>query len=177
MNEACERPSMASDNAQRDSAAMEEEFGAPEASELERAVGGIAGGVVGTMLMVGVLFVVNATVTPGLNVFGTLAELAGVGNAPVIGLALFFGAGMFAWPLLFVTLGAFLPGSTRPMQGIVFAAILWTGFITAFYSLYSGFDLVVFVAFSVVTHLTYGYVLGFISARLTGEYEAPDLAV
>jgi len=153
------------------------EYPTPEADELERALGGIAGGVVGTMLMIGVLFIVNATLTPGIDVFGTLAELAGVGDSPAIGLGLFLGAGTFAWPLLFVTLGAYLPGGTRPQQGIVFAAILWTGFITAFYSRYAGFDLVVFVVFSIVTHLAYGWVLGFVSARLTGQYEAPDLAV
>ncbi|WP_227131267.1 DUF6789 family protein [Halorubellus salinus] len=173
---------MASDNATHDEPAVEDgtaedAFSTPEASELERAVGGIAGGIVGTMLMTGVLFIVNATLTPRIDVFGTLAELAGVGNAPALGLALFFGAGMFAWPLLFVTLGAYLPGATRPQQGIVFAAVLWTGFITAFYSRYAGFDLLVFVVFSVVTHLAYGWVLGFVSARLTGQYEAPELAV
>ncbi|WP_323676569.1 DUF6789 family protein [Halorubellus sp. PRR65] len=173
---------MASDNATHDESAVEDgaaedAFPTVEANELERALGGIAGGVVGTMLMTGVLFIVNATLTPGIDVFGTLAELAGVGNAPALGLALFFGAGMFAWPLLFVTLGAYLPGTTRPQQGIVFAGVLWTGFITAFYSRYAGFDLLVFVVFSVVTHLAYGWVLGFVSARLTGQYEAPELAV
>lgn len=155
----------------------EEAFSTPETNELERARGGVAGGVVGTMLMTAVLLLVNATVTPGLDVFGTLAELAGVGAAPTVGLALFFGAGMFAWPLLFVTLGAYLPGSTRPKQGIVFAGILWTGFIAAFYTRYAGFDLLVFIVFSVVTHLAYGYVLGFVTARFTGQYEAPELAV
>jgi len=168
---------MASDNSSRDSAAVEDEFATPESNELERALGGIAGGVVGTMLMIGVLFIVNATLTPTLDVFGTLAELAGVGSSPAIGLALFLGAGTFAWPLLFVTLGAYLPGATKPQQGIVFAAILWTGFITAFYSRYTGFDLVIFIVFSIVTHLAYGWVLGFVSARLTGQYEAPEIAV
>ncbi|MFC6953184.1 DUF6789 family protein [Halorubellus litoreus] len=173
---------MASDNATHEEPAIEDgaaedAFSTPEANELERAAGGIAGGIVGTMLMTGVLFIVNATLTPGIDVFGTLAELAGVGDAPAVGLALFFGAGMFAWPLLFVTLGAYLPGATRPQQGIVFAAVLWTGFITAFYTRYAGFDLLVFVVFSIVTHLAYGWVLGFVSARLTGQYEAPELAV
>jgi cytochrome c oxidase subunit 1 len=173
---------MASDNASHEDPAIEEgasedAYPTPEPNELERALAGIAGGIVGTMLMTGVLFLVNATLTPGIDVFGTLAELAGVGNAPALGIALFFGAGMFAWPLLFVTLGAYLPGATKPRQGIVFAAVLWTGFITAFYSRYAGVDLVVFVVFSIVTHLAYGWVLGFVSARLTGQYEAADVAV
>jgi hypothetical protein len=169
-------PRMASDNAAGQRDAVDEPTSTGP-SEFERALGGIAGGVVGTMLMTGVLFVVNATATPRLDVFGAVADLAGVGDAPALGLALFFGAGMFAWPLLFVTLGAYLPGGTRPRQGVVFAAILWTGFVTAFYSRYTGTDLLVFVGFSIVTHLAYGYVLGFVAARLTGEYEAPDLDV
>lgn len=167
---------MSSDNTSPDSS-VEDAYPEPDNNELERAVAGIAGGIVGTMLMTGVLFILNATVTPDLDVFGTLAELAGVGGSPVVGLALFVGAGMFAWPLLFVTLGAFLPGDTKPQQGIVFAAVLWLGFITAFYARYTGFDLVVFIVFSIVTHLAYGWVLGFVSARLTGEYEAPEVAV
>lgn len=173
---------MASDNAGHEDPAIEEAgaedaYPTVEPNEMERAAGGIAGGIVGTMLMTGVLFLVNATLTPGIDVFGTLAELAGVGNAPALGIGLFFGAGMLAWPLLFVTLGAYLPGATKPKQGIVFAAVLWTGFITAFYSRYAGFDLVVFFVFSIVTHVAYGWVLGFVSARLTGQYEAPEIAV
>ena len=178
----CVNTTMGSDGASHDDPALEEgavedAYPTPEPNELERAAGGIAGGIVGTTLMTGVLFLVNATLTPGIDVFGTLAELAGVGGSPTLGLALFFGAGTFAWPLLFVTLGAYLPGATRPQQGIVFAAVLWTGFVVAFASRYAGFDLVVFVAFSVVTHLAYGWVLGFVSARLTGQYEAGELAV
>jgi hypothetical protein len=168
---------MVSDSASRESESVEDAYSTPDVGEFERALGGIAGGIVGTMLMVGVLFIVNATVTPQLDVFGAVAELAGVGDAPALGLALFFGAGMFAWPLLFVTLGAYLPGGTRPQQGMVFAAVLWTGFVTAFYSRYTGADLLVFIAFSIVTHLAYGYVLGFVTARLTGDYEAPEIAV
>jgi hypothetical protein len=173
---------MASDSAGHDDPALEDgavedAYPTAEPNELARALAGIAGGVAGTMLMTGVLFLVNATLSPGIDVFGTLAELAGVGNEPALGLGLFFGAGAFAWPLLFVTLGAYLPSATRPRQGIVFAAILWTGFVVAFYSRYAGLDLVVFLAFSVVTHLAYGWVLGFVSARLTGQYEAPELAV
>ncbi len=182
MRVSCVSTTMASDSASHDDTAVEDgavedAYPTPEPNEMERAVGGIAGGIVGTMLMTGVLFLVNATLTPGIDVFGTLAELAGVGNAPVLGIGLFFGAGTFAWPLLFVTLGAYLPGATKPQQGIVFAAVLWLGFITAFYSRYAGFDLVVFFVFSIVTHIAYGWVLGFVSARLTGQYEAPEIAV
>lgn len=168
---------MASDNASTEPDAVEPSYASDRPSELERAVGGVAGGIVGTMLMTGVLFIVNATLTPQLDVFGAVAELAGVPGSPALGLALFFGAGMFAWPLLFVTLGQYLPGGTRPRQGMVFAAVLWIGFVTAFSSRYTGMDLLVFIAFSIITHLTYGFVLGFVSARLTGQYEAPEIRV
>ncbi|WP_267639912.1 DUF6789 family protein [Haloarchaeobius amylolyticus] len=145
--------------------------------ELRAALASVAAGIVGTALMTLVLVVINAIYGPSLNVFATLAELAGGGSNVPLGFVLFFGAGAVAWPLLFVTLGAYLPGKTRPQQGMVFAAILWTGFVTAFATRYTGTDLLVFFAFSIVTHLVYGYLLGFVSARLTGHYERPELAV
>ncbi|WP_435333139.1 DUF6789 family protein [Haloarchaeobius sp. TZWWS8] len=145
--------------------------------ELRAALASLAGGIVGTTTMTLVLFVVNAIYGPRLDVFATVAELAGSPDSVVLGFALFFGAGAVAWPLMFTTLGAYLPGRTRPMQGLVFAGVLWLGFVTAFAPRYSGTDLLVFLVFSIVTHAIYGYLLGFVSARLTGQYRSPELAV
>jgi hypothetical protein len=142
------------------------------------AVGGsFAGGIVGTALMTLVLFVVNSLYGPDVQVFQTLAEMTGASGDVALGFGLFFAAGVLAWPLLFVTLGAYLPGETRPMQGIVFGLILWTGFVAAFTSGQVGVSFAVFFAFSIVTHIIYGAVLGLVLARFTGQYRAPEVAV
>lgn len=146
--------------------------------ELRAAMGAVAGGVVGTTVMTGVLLAVNAVYAPEISVFATLADLAGVGGQNVaLGLAMFVGAGALAWPLTFTTLGAYLPGGTRAQQGVVFALVLWVGFVVAFGTHYGGTDLVVFLVTSVVTHVAYGYLLGFVAGRLTGHRERPELAV
>lgn len=146
--------------------------------ELRAALGAVAGGIVGTTVMTGVLLAVNAVYAPEISVFATLADLAGVGADNVaLGMAMFLGAGALAWPLTFATLGAYLPGKTRAQQGIVFALVLWTGFVVAFGTHYSGTDLVVFVVTSIVTHVAYGYLLGFVAGRLTGHREVPEIAV
>ncbi|WP_435346912.1 DUF6789 family protein [Haloarchaeobius sp. HRN-SO-5] len=147
------------------------------ADELRTAASAVAGGIVGTTVMTGVLLAVNAVYAPEISVFATLAELAGVGSNVALGIAMFVGAGALAWPLLFATIGAYLPGATRIQQGIVFALVLWVGFIVAFGTLYSGVDLVVFLATSIATHVAYGYILGFVSGRLTGNHERARVAV
>lgn len=139
-------------------------------------VGGLAGGVVGTALMTLVLFVVTA-LGPELPVFETLADFTGVPGNVLLGFLLFFAAGSVAWPLMFVTVGVYLPGRTRPRQGVLFGAVLWVGFVLAFSGRYRGLDLLVFLGFSVSTHLVYGYLLGLSVARFTGRYVTPELPV
>lgn len=146
--------------------------------ELRAALGAVAGGIVGTTVMTGVLLAVNAIYAPEISVFATLAELAGVGADNVaLGMAMFLGAGALAWPLTFATLGVYLPGKTRARQGIVFSLVLWLGFVVAFGTMYAGFDLVVFLVTSAATHVAYGYLLGFVAGRLTGNHESPEIAV
>lgn len=142
--------------------------------EFRTALSAIAGGVVGTTLMTGVLLLLNAMYGPDLNVFQTLAELAGAGENVVLGFVFFFGAGAVAWPLLFVALGGYLPGKTRQRQGLVFVNPLWVGFVVAFSPRRIGTSFLVFFVFSLASHAVYGYLLGFVSGRLTGDYHRSE---
>jgi len=150
----------------------------PAVEDVVRAViGAVAGGFVGTALMTLVLFIVNALFGAQLSVFATISALSGGGDNVLLGFFLFFAAGSVAWPLLFVTIGAYLPGGTRPRQATIFAMLIWVGFVLSFGESYSGLDLAVFLVFSVATHLVYGYVLGLVLARFTGHYYSPELPV
>ncbi|MFC7046338.1 DUF6789 family protein [Halobacteriaceae archaeon GCM10025711] len=141
------------------------------------AMAGIAGGVLGTLVMTAILLVVTVVADADLQVFQTVAELTTGGGSVLFGFLMFFAAGALAWPLFYVTLGLYFPGRTRVRQALLFAAVLWMGFVIAFARLYTGLDLAVFLGFSVVTHLLYGYILGAVFARITGQYESPELLV
>lgn len=129
----------------------------------------VAAGFVATAVMVVLLFVVQTLYPGDITAFRSLAEfLVGRESLP-LGLLVFFVGGTLAWPLMFVSLGTFLPGDTRTRQGVVFALVLWVGFVVALGRQLSGVDIAVFVVVGLVLHVIYGYVLGFLSTRLTGK--------
>lgn len=135
--------------------------------------GSVIGGLVGTILMTGAFAVVNVLYGPDLGVYQTLADLAGVATTRTVGLALFVGAGVIAWPLMFATLGPYLPGEAPVARGVVFGMTLWLGFLTGFAPDYSGLDLAVFVAFSGAAHLVYGALLGVVGSWFAGGGAPP----
>lgn len=136
---------------------------------LDDALRTIVAGFVATALMTVLLLAVQSAYWGEFEVFETLANIAGARESFVLGLFLFFLGGTIAWPLMFISLGTFLPGKTRMRQGVVFALVLWVGFIVAFSRELTGLDFVVFFLVSLALHAIYGYVLGFVSARLTGN--------
>ena len=124
---------------------------------------GAAGGLVGTALMMGVLFVAAQVGAFDMNSFVHLAEtlgLGGVGYANLIGIVIFFGNGMVPFPLLFASLMEYLPGRRLQVSGMFFGAVLWTGFVFAFYDGYTGVTLVLYLVLTFVGHLLYGFGLG-----------------
>jgi len=136
-------------------------------------VGSVLGGLLGTVLMTAAFAVANAVYGPDIGVYETLADLAGVATGRTVGLALFVGAGALAWPLIFASLGPYLPGKSSPTRGIVFGMALWLGFLAGFAGNYAGMDLLVFVVFSGVTHLVYGALLGVAGSRAAGGAAPP----
>lgn len=145
--------------------------------DLRFAAASVAGGTVGTTLMLVLFAAVNALGGPRIETFSAVADLAGVGGGFVPGFVLFFGAGAVAWPLMYATLGPYLPGTTRIQQGLVFAGALWLGFVTAFGGRYVGGGVVLFLVFSLLSHVVYGVTLGGVAGRLRGQHEVPELEV
>lgn len=135
--------------------------------------GSVVGGLLGTVLMTVAFAIANVLYGPDIGIYGTLADLAGVATGRTVGLALFVGAGALAWPLVFATLGPYLPGEGAVSRGVVFGVTLWFGFLVGFASNYAGLDLLVFVAFSGAAHLVYGALLGIAGSRATGGAAPP----
>jgi hypothetical protein len=135
--------------------------------ELRTYAGGIAGGLVGASVMVLVFFAIDAVTGEPLGVFRALAALVGADGRPLVGFLFFIGAGALVWPLLFVTAGRYLPGPTEALRGIVFALVLWVGFLLAFAGPFLA-DPLPFVAFTLLAHAVYGYLLGFVKEGIAG---------
>lgn len=144
-----------------------------EYDSLRFTAGSVVGGLLGTVLMTGAFAIANVLYGPDIGIYETLADLAGVATGRTVGLGLFLGAGALAWPLMFATLGPYLPGESAVVRGVVFGITLWMGFLAGFAGDYSGLDLVVFVAFSGVAHLVYGALLGIAGSRATGGKAPP----
>jgi hypothetical protein len=124
---------------------------------------GAAGGLAGTALMTGVLFVAAQLGAFSFESFASLAEPLGLadGAQPVLfGYLVFLANGMFPWPLLFAALMEYLPGERPPISGMFFGAALWTGFVLGFYTGYSGLTLGIYLVATFVAHLVYGFGVG-----------------
>jgi hypothetical protein len=78
----------------------------------------------------------------------------------LFGFIIFLGGGMFPWPLLYASLKAYLPGQSDPVSGAIFGAVMWTGFVLAFYTGQSGVELVLYAVLTLVAHVVYGIGLG-----------------
>lgn len=127
-------------------------------------VSAIAGGFLGTAVIT-VLLVVFDTVAPvTIDPFTRIAAFVGTDNT-LLGLAIFFGLGTFAWSFLFVTLGRFLPGRTGVGRGIVFSLFLWVGFASTFTPGTPLLELALFLGFTLLIHVVYGFTMGSVYER------------
>ncbi len=108
------------------------------------------------------------------TVLGVLDPVAFAGFANIVGyglnfwggVAIFVAGGVTVLPLLFITLGNYLPPSSSvPLRGVTYGTIVWTGFVIAFYTGQSGVALVVYLALTLSNHWIYGAVLGLVYTR------------
>lgn len=73
----------------------------------------LAAGFVATTLMVVSLLGVQALYGSDFRLFVTIADFAGATESAPLGVALFCIGGTIVWPLIFASLGRYLPGETR----------------------------------------------------------------
>lgn len=118
-------------------------------------------GFVATAAMAPILGVAFALGALSPSSFTSLSTMVGLESSFATGAALFVLGGTVTLPLLFVSLGAYLPPlHSVPLRGVTFATVMWTGFTFAFYSGQEGTTLALYLGFALLAHWTYGYVLG-----------------
>jgi len=142
---------------------------------------GAVGGLVGTAAMTVGLFIASALNAFDMATFALLAELTGLGAVvPISPLALgyliFLAGGMVTWPLLFASIGSYLPGEKFATKGLPYGFVLWTGFVLAFSEgIAAGLPtLVLYAVLTLVAHLAYGFSLGSVFDYLS---DRPDTLV
>jgi len=98
--------------------------------------------------------------------FSGFANIVGYGLDFWGGVAIFVAGGMTVLPLLFITLGNYLPpASSIALRGVTYGTIVWTGFALAFYTGQSGAALAIYLVMTLVNHWIYGAVLGSVYTR------------
>jgi cytochrome c oxidase subunit 1 len=106
--------------------------------------------------------------------FSSFAELVMLGGSNLlVGAAIFAVVGIVVHPVLFAAVAGYLPGKQWSTRGLVFALVLWTGFLPGFYTGQAGLALAGYVALSLFGHVAYGIVLG----TVYGRYQTADYAV
>ncbi|WP_226479036.1 DUF6789 family protein [Natrinema amylolyticum] len=135
---------------------------------------GAAGGFVGTLLMTGVLLLAVALGVFDLESFATLATFVGLPANLALGYGLFVVGGMTVWPLLFLSLGEYLPGELTLVTGLWYATVIASGFALAFYTGQPGLELVAYLLFVLLAHWIYGLGLAGTIASLGGRRRRPS---
>ncbi|PGF17952.1 cytochrome C oxidase subunit I [Natrinema sp. CBA1119] len=135
---------------------------------------GAVGGVVGTLLMSGVLAVAVLLGAFDFESFATLATFVGLPADLALGYGLFLIAGTTVWPLLFLSLGEYLPGELTLVTGLWYATVISPGFALAFYTGQTGLELVTFLIFVPLAHWIYGLGLAGTITYLGGRRRRPS---
>ena len=135
---------------------------------------GAVGGLVGTAAMTVVLLVTATLGGFDTASFATLAEMTGASIlVPVyptaLGYVMFLAGGMVIWPLMLASIGSYLPGRKFATRGVSFGAVIWTGFVLAFYD--PSYWLAGYVVATLVGHVGYGFGLGAVFDYLSSRPE------
>lgn len=136
---------------------------------MNRPLSAIAGGVTGISVMSLLLLLLNVETRDQIPTFEAVARFAGVPGNVTVGFALFVLAGAVAWPLLFVALESYIPGGPDPAtRGMVLGTVLWVFFAVLGRGDLDGPLLGIYLVFTLISHLAYGFVLGIVYGRLSG---------
>ncbi|WP_218836348.1 DUF6789 family protein [Halorarum salinum] len=133
----------------------------------------VLGGAAGVAVLSVALLLIEVETRSRIGLFDVVARFVGVPGNQALGFLLFVAAGTFAWPLLFVALEAYLPlGPDPAIRGVGFAIPLWVAFVVLGRGDLSGAILVVYGVLTLFAHVAYGFTLGAVYGRLSGETDA-----
>jgi hypothetical protein len=134
---------------------------------MHRALRAVAGGVVGTLVLGFFLLVLDTQARGALSIGSVIGRFLGISGPPVLAIALFTVLTVVGWPALFVAVEEYLPFGPDPAaRGVAFAAIVGVAFVVVGRGPIRGPILVLYVGFSLLAHLAYGFAFGSVYGRL-----------
>lgn len=137
---------------------------------MNRAVSAILGGAVGTAVMSVVLAMIEVEARYAIGIFEAIARFARVPGEPALGFLVYVLVGTVAWPLLFLGLEQYVPLELDPaVAGMLMGTVLWFAFAVIGRGDVGGPLLLVYLTFTLLAHLAYGFVLGAVYARFSGR--------
>lgn len=140
----------------------------------------IAGGIAGTAAMSAVFVFAEVEMRFNLGVTAALARYVRLPGRPFVGALVFVGVGVVAWPLLYVAVEPYfraLPGGDDPaVRGVAFAVVLWVVFLLLGTGPIRGVLLLLYLTFTLIGHLVYGFALGALYERLDEESDPAGAA-
>lgn len=123
----------------------------------------IVAGVVSTFAMMVLLLMVEVQTRTQLLLFEALARLFGMPDQVELGFVVAAVFGVVVWPLLFVFVEPYLPPGDDPaVSGMLFATVLWVGFVLVGTAEVPLLVFPFYVAATLFTHLVYGFTLGLV---------------
>jgi hypothetical protein len=141
---------------------------------MDDSIAAITGGTIGTLTMLVILYGTSMATGYTLQAPEIVASMI---NAPtLLGLALFVGAGVVLWPLLYTVFGFRLPGAGSNLiaSALVMAMVLWAAFTVGFSQQLGRGDFALFVVVGLIAHLAYGAILGATYQQLGEGRQVPS---
>lgn len=139
---------------------------------MNRTFSAIVGGGVGTAVMSAILVMIEVEARYAIGIFDAIARFARVPGQPFLGFVIYAAVGTIAWPLLFLSLESYVPARLDPaVAGMGFGSLLWIAFVTIGRGAMSGPLLLIYLSFTLLAHLAYGFTLGAVFVRLTTSAE------
>ncbi len=140
---------------------------------MNRALSAVLGGAVGTAVMSMVLAMIEVEARYAIGIFEAIARFARVPGEPALGFVIYALVGTVAWPLLFLSLEQYVPLDLDPaVAGMLMGTVLWTAFAFIGRGDIGGPLLLVYLSFTLLAHLAYGFTLGAVYARFAGDSRA-----
>jgi hypothetical protein len=140
---------------------------------MKRVLSAILGGAVGTAVLSVVLAMLEVEARYAIDIFGAIARFVRVPGNPALGFAIYAFVGTVVWPLLFLSLERYVPLDLDPaIAGMLLGSVLWFAFAFIGKGEMNTGLLLVYLTFTWVAHLAYGFSMGAVYAPLSDYDES-----